>query len=74
MRTERFITLVRTECGLRLRADDIWTDFDELSGWDSVYLLKLLVVLEATTDRRLPAARIFEARRLADVLAILEEA
>ena len=74
MNVEEFITLVRTECGLPVRTGDLRTPFDDLTGWDSVYLLKLLAVLEATTGTRLSAGRLFEARDLADVHSLVADA
>jgi acyl carrier protein len=74
MSVDEFITLVRAECGLRVGTSDLHTRFDDLAGWDSVYLLKLLAVLEAATGLRLPAGRVFEARDLADVHELVVDA
>lgn len=74
MSVEDFITLVRVECGLRVEQGDLNTRFDDLTGWDSVYLLKLLAVLEAVTGARLSAGRLFEALDLADVHRLVADA
>jgi acyl carrier protein len=72
--TEDFLAIVDGECGVRLSASDLNTDFGELPGWDSLNLLKLLAALEAAMGRRLTASRVFEARRLVDVLRLTREA
>jgi acyl carrier protein len=74
MSIEEFITLVRVECGLPVERGDLHTRFDDLTGWDSVYLLKLLAVLEAATGQRLSAGQLFEARALADVHSLVVDA
>lgn len=74
MTVDEFLTIVGTECGVLVRPGDLSTDFDELQGWDSLNLLKLLVALEAATGRRLTVSRFFETRSLADVLRLAREA
>ncbi|MFP3992331.1 acyl carrier protein [Streptomyces sp. E11-3] len=51
---------------------DVWevdldTMVDELPVWDSVYLLRLLTVLEEDTGRALPMRLILEARTLEQI-------
>ncbi|MEW9533755.1 hypothetical protein [Microbispora sp. NPDC049125] len=67
MTETEFLDLVRLEVGLSFSPDDLVRDFDELPGWDSVYLLKLISALEGESGRRLPVAEVMEARRLATI-------
>ncbi|MBB1256108.1 phosphopantetheine-binding protein [Streptomyces alkaliterrae] len=62
--TDRFLTLLRDETGLAVDADDLDTDFDELPGWDSVMLLKLLTAVEQATGGPAPMLEVLEARNL----------
>jgi len=68
MRTpEDFASLVRDEVGLPVGPDDLGVSFDKLTGWDSVHLLTLAVVLEKEMGRKLPVADIIQASSLDDV-------
>lgn len=58
------IDLVRDEVGLPVTADDATRDFDQLTGWDSVYLLHLAMVLERETGRPVSLPDLLEARNL----------
>jgi acyl carrier protein len=69
MSIDEFLEVVGKECGLHLAQDDLQTDFDQLAGWDSLHLLKLLSALEAATGRIFTATRFLEARSLADLHA-----
>jgi acyl carrier protein len=73
MNTEEFMALVRAESGLHIGTDDLHTEFDNLAGWDSVHLLKLLSALEATSGRRLPVTQLLEAQSLGELHALLGE-
>lgn len=44
-----FIELVRDQLGLPITAIDAGTELNQLPGWDSVHLLRLLTVLEERT-------------------------
>lgn len=67
MTETEFVTLVQAECGLPLGAGDLRTRFEDLSGWDSVYLLKVLSALERQRGITLPIARLLEARSLVEL-------
>ena len=60
----RFTELLHTELGLQLGAADLDTAFDDLPGWDSVLLLKLLGAAERLTGRAAPMLEVLEARDL----------
>jgi acyl carrier protein len=67
MTETEFVDVVRAESGLSLSTDDLRTRFDDLPGWDSVQLLKVLSALETERGITLPIARLLEARCLGDL-------
>ncbi|MEU4245473.1 phosphopantetheine-binding protein [Actinoplanes sp. NPDC026619] len=64
------IAIVRDELGLPITDEDAEAGFDQLAGWDSVHLLRLVTVLESTTGRRMSLPAVLEADSLADVYAL----
>ncbi|WP_424187566.1 acyl carrier protein [Actinokineospora sp. G85] len=64
-----FAELVEAETGLPLTADDLATRFDDLPGWDSVHLLKVLSALESEHGVTLQIAHLLDATSLADLHA-----
>jgi acyl carrier protein len=64
------VVLVRDQLGLPVTADDITRDFDQLPGWDSVYLLHLATLLEQTTGRAMSLPTLLDARNLAAVYQV----
>ena len=68
--SDDFIELVRRETGLPLTEGDAGLDLDQVPGWDSVYLLSLVVALERSTGRRLSMPDVLEARSLRDICAL----
>jgi acyl carrier protein len=69
-----FITLVQDEIGLPVTTKDAERDLDQLSGWDSVYLLALLNALERTTGRSIPLPDVLEATSLEEIYALAVKA
>jgi acyl carrier protein len=68
VRTEAdFIGLLRDELGLELDVEDVSLGFDEVPGWDSVHLLRLLTVLERETGRALSVPDVLQAPNLRHV-------
>jgi acyl carrier protein len=65
-----FITLIQDELGLPVTAQDADRGLDQLSGWDSVYLITLLAVLERKTGRSIPLPAMLEASSLGDIYAV----
>ncbi|MER7050245.1 MULTISPECIES: acyl carrier protein [Streptomyces] len=64
---DEFVRLVRDELGMPLLDHEVACDLDQLPEWDSLYLLKLVTVLEQTTGRPLPVGRLLEARTLQEI-------
>lgn len=62
-----FVRLVRDELGMPLEDHQVSSDLDQLPEWDSLYLLKLVTVLEQATGRSLPVGRLLEARSLGEI-------
>jgi len=68
---------------LQLVADDLHLELDgaaaarvrldDLPGWDSVHLLRLVALLEEETGGQVSVRTVMEARSLADVYAVVEE-
>lgn len=64
---DRFTVLLRDETGLEVTAAELDTPFDDLPGWDSVMLLKVLSAAERVTGRRAPMLAVLEATDLRGV-------
>jgi acyl carrier protein len=62
-----FIELVSDQLGLPLAAGDADTPLSDLPGWDSLYLLRLLVVLERHAGRPLSFPDLLAAPDLAGI-------
>ena len=67
-----FITLLHSELGLDIQVSDVNTSFDHLHDWDSVYMLRLVTALEATTGRRIEIPALLQSRSLGDVYRLVE--
>ncbi|MET0233304.1 MAG: phosphopantetheine-binding protein [Kibdelosporangium sp.] len=59
-----FVHLLDDELGLPIGPADLGRDIAEVAGWDSVYLLRLLGVLESRVGRPLPLPELLEIRTL----------
>ncbi|MEV0172432.1 phosphopantetheine-binding protein [Streptomyces sp. NPDC050803] len=66
-----FHHLIRTDLQLPLADDQFTSDFDELPDWDSLLLLKLVVLLERATGRPVPVSRLFETRSLQEIYDVV---
>jgi acyl carrier protein len=71
MSPDEFVRLVRDESGMTLEVQDLGTDLDELAGWDSVHLLKLLSALENASGAGLPVVSVLESRTLGEIHALV---
>ncbi|MEU6644638.1 acyl carrier protein [Saccharomonospora sp. NPDC046836] len=69
--TTAFLVLLRDEVGLQVTESDLDTRFDDLPGWDSVLLLKLLSAVEQATGRQAPMLAMLEATDLRGVHAAI---
>ncbi|MEN3362551.1 MAG: hypothetical protein V7637_6533 [Mycobacteriales bacterium] len=65
-----FVTLVREEIGLPVDPADLDRHFDEIPGWDSVHLLRLLTALEKKTGRRISLPAVLEASSLESIYTL----
>jgi len=70
MLTSDFVNLLDEELGLQIGVDDLSKSLDELSGWDSVYLLRLISVLERRYGRRIPLPEALAASDLGSILRL----
>ncbi|ORI13644.1 hypothetical protein BJI47_23090 [Rhodococcus sp. 1168] len=70
MTKERFVELVRTESGLEITEFGLSTPFDGVAGWDSMYLLKVITVVEAEIGRPLSVVRAMESKCLDDIYRV----
>ncbi|WP_405876782.1 acyl carrier protein [Streptomyces sp. NBC_01136] len=59
-----FLDAVRDGLGLDLTEEQAAADFDLLPDWDSVHLLRLVMLLERETGRSIPVSRVLQARSL----------
>ncbi|ALM17750.1 Phosphopantetheine attachment site [Mycobacteroides abscessus subsp. abscessus] len=64
MNENEFHAVVIDQTGLDIQVADLSTPLDEVSGWDSVYLLKLITALEQQTGRAMPISAMLEATSL----------
>lgn len=58
------LELLDEQLGLAYTDTDTDTDLADLPGWDSVHLLRLVMLLERTWGRPVPPAALLEARTL----------
>jgi len=64
---DEFIELVADQLGLAITPGDAGLDLHELPGWDSVYLLRLLVVIERRAGRQLSLPDLLDAPNLESI-------
>ncbi|MHB9864462.1 hypothetical protein [Streptomyces sp. YIM S03343] len=62
-----FLDLLRDGLGLDLTEEEAASDFDALQDWDSVHLLRLVMVLERETGRTVPVGRVLRARSMREI-------
>jgi acyl carrier protein len=62
-----FVVLIRDELGLALTVEDTELGFDDISGWDSMFLLWLVAILERKTGRRVTVPDVLEAENLKSI-------
>lgn len=65
-----FVALVRDELGLPVTEENLGWDLDQIPGWDSVYLLFLLNVLEQGTGNRISVPDALEASSLTELYSL----
>ncbi|MFE5513659.1 phosphopantetheine-binding protein [Streptomyces sp. NPDC056529] len=64
---QEFADLVRDEIGIDVTETELDLPLDALTGWDSVHLLSLLVLLEKETGRPLSLPDFLDAGSLAAI-------
>lgn len=68
---DNYVELIRDELGFALCGDALDRHFDELEGWDSMYLLALVTAVEALTGARVSVADVLRARSLREVYDVV---
>ncbi|MFJ3232152.1 acyl carrier protein [Streptomyces sp. NPDC086787] len=66
-----FLALLRDELGLDAEAVEADRSLVDLPRWDSLYLLRVVTLVEEETGRRLPLAPVLQARTLAEIHAVV---
>ncbi|MFD7033105.1 acyl carrier protein [Streptomyces sp. NPDC059917] len=66
-----FLRLLRDELGLDLTEQQAAADFDTLPAWDSVHLLRLVMLLEQETGRRVPVSSVLQARTMRQIHSLV---
>lgn len=66
-----FLDAVRDGLGLDLTEEQAAADFDLLPDWDSVHLLRLVMLLERETGRSVPVSRVLQARSLREIHSLV---
>ncbi|MCX5381039.1 phosphopantetheine-binding protein [Streptomyces sp. NBC_00091] len=64
-----FLALIGEELGLELTEEQARADLDTLPSWDSVHLLRLVMLIEQETGRRVPVSAVLRARSIAQIHA-----
>ncbi|MFV2117031.1 acyl carrier protein [Streptomyces sp. Act-28] len=64
MTENEFLKLLDDDLGLRLSAEDLSRDVDEVAHWDSMHLVRLLSLLEARSGKSIALTSLLEARTL----------
>jgi acyl carrier protein len=70
---EEFLAILDEELGFAISAEDLKADVGNLAGWDSVMLLRVLLVFEKKLNRRISLPRLLEARTMAAVFEVMEK-
>jgi acyl carrier protein len=70
---EEFVAILDEELGFTISATDLKADVGNLTGWDSVMLLRVQVVFEKKLNRRISLPRLLEARTMAAVFEVMEK-
>lgn len=68
---EDFILLLQDELGLDVGLPDLDRSLDEIGGWDSVHLLRLVGSLERATGRRVPVVELLQATTFREIRAVV---
>ncbi|MDH6118813.1 acyl carrier protein [Kitasatospora sp. GAS204B] len=61
---EDFVVLIRDEIGLPVTRADLELGFDQVPGWDSLHMLRLVTVLERETGRTISFPDVLQAQSL----------
>ncbi|NED88369.1 acyl carrier protein [Streptomyces sp. SID11233] len=62
-----FLQAVREELGLVLGDEDADTELDLLPDWDSLHLMRLVMLLERERGHAVPVADVLHARTLREI-------
>ncbi|MGC4806090.1 phosphopantetheine-binding protein [Micromonospora sp. DT233] len=71
---DTFVTLLQDEMGLPVTPENVTADLDEIPGWDSMYLIELLVILERVTGKQVSLPHMIEARSLREIFDLADAA
>ncbi|MGW2640787.1 acyl carrier protein [Streptomyces sp. NPDC001348] len=66
-----FLALLKDELGLEATPDEAGRSLADLPRWDSLYLLRVVALVEDETGRRLSLAPVLQARTLAEIHAVV---
>lgn len=66
-----FLALLKDELGLEATPDEAGRSLADLPRWDSLYLLRVVALMEDETGRRLSLAPLLQARTLAEIHAVV---
>jgi acyl carrier protein len=69
-----FIRIIRDELKLPLANADLESDFDQVVSWRSIHVVRLAVLLEKRTGRRIPVSALFEERTPSGIYSLLAAA
>ncbi|MFE0514805.1 acyl carrier protein [Streptomyces sp. NPDC058964] len=68
---EGFLALLRDELSLDTTVEEARRSLVDLPRWDSLYLLRLVTLVEEETGRRLSLSPVLQARTLAEIHAVV---
>jgi acyl carrier protein len=71
---EGFLDLLRDHLDMDVSEPQLSEELSQLPVWDSVYLLRMVTVLEETTGGRVPVRALLEARTLEEMRLLVSAA
>jgi acyl carrier protein len=67
------VTLIQDLFGLPITEQDLKTSFDELAGWDSLNLLRLMVSLEAKICKKISFPDLLQSKNLEEIYYLITQ-
>jgi acyl carrier protein len=66
------VDLIQDVLELPITEEDINTNFDDLGGWDSLHLLRLITSIESQIGKRVSVPAMMKARNIREIYESIE--